>query len=156
MCPADVLVFGSGAFVRSLNENVGEAYNFFANNWAPGDEIFLFGFSRGAYTARALAGFICQVGLLEARFMDEFPAVYTAFQSNTDGKAFKDTQWAKEDKDVYSRMVQKDVGIKSIGVWDTVGSLGLPETVSQGRQIGTRSTDSTTQSLMQVRSFIRL
>ncbi len=111
-----------------MNENVCEGYNFIANNWAPGDEIFLFGFSRGAYTARAIAGLICEVGLLEARFMDAFPEMYQAFQTDTEGKAFKESSWAKTNWEIFNQKLQKDVKIKVVGVFDTVGSLGLPET----------------------------
>lgn len=118
----------SGAFGSTLNDNVCEAYNFLANNWGPGDEIFLFGFSRGAYTARALAGLICNAGLLETRFMDNFHDMYKAFQANTDGTAFRETKWATDNWNLYSKYLQKDVKIKVVGVWDTVGSLGLPET----------------------------
>lgn len=47
-----------------LAEAVREQYSFIATNWEQGDEIFLFGFSRGAYTARATAGLISEIGLL--------------------------------------------------------------------------------------------
>jgi len=88
----NVLISPSSAFGSTLNDIVCEAYNFLANNWAPGDEIILFGFSGGAYTARAIAGLICNAGLLEARYMDEFHDMYAAFQANTDGTPFKKTK----------------------------------------------------------------
>lgn len=53
-----------GAFGTGLLENVLDGYRFVANNYEPGDEIFIFGFSRGAYTARSLAGLIGLAGLL--------------------------------------------------------------------------------------------
>lgn len=90
-----VLTTYSGLFGGGLNEKVCEAVNFIANNWAPGDEIFLFGFSRGAYTARSIAGFICQVGLLTPLMLEYFYDVYEGYKSRkVDGK-FEHTEWAK-------------------------------------------------------------
>lgn len=56
--------FAGLAFGFGLDENVTEAYSFLAANWRPGDRVFLFGFSRGAWTVRVLAGLIHTVGLL--------------------------------------------------------------------------------------------
>src|SRR5207342_778956 len=53
-----------GAFGFGLFANVAEGYRFIALNYEPGDEIFAFGFSRGAYTARSIVGMIGRVGLL--------------------------------------------------------------------------------------------
>ncbi|KAK4224137.1 hypothetical protein QBC38DRAFT_538669 [Podospora fimiseda] len=133
-----------GAFGGSLAENVCEAYNFLASNWGPGDEIFIFGFSRGAYTARSLAGFICQVGLLTPVMMDHFFEIYQAYR-NRGEKHFVETEWANtvmvagelgsppkdnpnykptrlEHLQEYSHL---HVTIKVVGVWDTVGSLHI-------------------------------
>src|SRR5271170_3269367 len=63
------------ATCAGLKQNVREAYGFICHNWREGDEIYLFGFSRGAYTARAIAGLISQFGLLTSRGMDGFWAV---------------------------------------------------------------------------------
>ncbi|GAO19021.1 uncharacterized protein UV8b_01147 [Ustilaginoidea virens] len=140
-----------GAFGASLAENVCEAYNYLANNWGPGDEIFLFGFSRGAYTARSLAGFICQVGLLMPIHMDHFHEVYSAYKNRGDA-AFQDTPWAtaplepgelgtvppqagapaqahgsrsRSRLDHLRSIAHTHVKIKVVGVWDTVGSLSV-------------------------------
>jgi hypothetical protein len=56
-----------GAIGEGLNENVREAYSFLSNNYAAGDEIYLIGFSRGAFTARTVAGIMDVVGLLTKR-----------------------------------------------------------------------------------------
>jgi Uncharacterized alpha/beta hydrolase domain (DUF2235) len=53
-----------------LKQNVREAYGFICHNWHEGDEIYLFGFSRGAYTARAIAGLISLFGLLTSRTLN--------------------------------------------------------------------------------------
>src|SRR5712692_7717700 len=52
------------AFGRGLVRNVQKAYGFLMESWRPGDRVFLFGFSRGAYTVRVLAGLLRQIGLL--------------------------------------------------------------------------------------------
>lgn len=135
----------TGAFGGSLAENVCEAYNFLATNWGPGDEIFIFGFSRGAYTARSLAGFICQVGLLTPLLMDSFFEIYDGYRNRGD-KRFDETKWANDPlipgelgtvpiasgaaSGVTSSRLEHlrkcahlHVTIKVVGVWDTVGSL---------------------------------
>jgi hypothetical protein len=54
-----------GVFGYGLSKNVANAYEWLIDNYNQGDEIFIFGFSRGAYTARSLAGFIAKCGLLK-------------------------------------------------------------------------------------------
>ena len=65
-----------GGTGEGLLENVREAYGFLAHNYHPGDTIHLFGFSRGAYTARSICGLICRLGVLTKRGMDGFYEVY--------------------------------------------------------------------------------
>ena len=55
-----------GAFGHGLAKNIQEAYRFIVLNYAPGDELFLFGFSRGAFTVRSLSGLITKFGVLDA------------------------------------------------------------------------------------------
>ncbi|KAJ5578044.1 uncharacterized protein N7459_007008 [Penicillium hispanicum] len=66
-----------GAFGVGVSENIREAYSFVAVNYEPGDEIILVGFSRGAFTARSVAGLITQIGLLTA---DGLEALYPIFK----------------------------------------------------------------------------
>jgi uncharacterized protein (DUF2235 family) len=68
------------------------AYNFLCLNYSPGDEIFLFGFSRGPYTARSIAGFICQVGLLAPLMLDHFNEIYDAYKDREVGKTFAESE----------------------------------------------------------------
>ncbi len=56
---------GADDRLRTLDDNVLGAYKFLVENWREGDRIFLFGFSRGAWTARVLAGMIHLIGLLK-------------------------------------------------------------------------------------------
>lgn len=69
---------GTGA---GLSENIREAYSFLAMNFTPGDEIFLIGFSRGAFTARSIAGLISCVGLLTAKGMAYFYEIFNDWEN---------------------------------------------------------------------------
>lgn len=64
-----------------LSENIREAYAFLADNYSPGDSIFLVGFSRGAFTARSLAGLISQVGLLKKQHMGRFYQIFRDWEN---------------------------------------------------------------------------
>src|SRR5271170_565879 len=94
----------------------GCAYVYLCHNYAPGDEIYLFGFSRGAYTARAVAGLVCEFGLMTKPGLEGFGKVYRHYVNNT-----LDAQAVKQLSAKYERIAH--VPIKFIGVWDTVGAL---------------------------------
>ncbi|KAJ2920394.1 hypothetical protein MD484_g113, partial [Candolleomyces efflorescens] len=124
----------------SLADKVEEAYAFIAHNYNPGDEIFLFGFSRGAYTARMVAMFIGEIGVLDRKDMDHFAKIFICYQKL--GKTHKPEETAKLKEelapwckaDARGRMRADPDGdtfnIKCIGVFDTVGSLGVPESLT--------------------------
>jgi len=98
-----------------LSNNIIQCYQFLSHNYVPGDEIYLFGFSRGAYTVRSLAGLISKVGLLpkdEIFFMREAYSLYRNRNENAD--------------DFKNKHKSQDAKIRFIGVWDTVGALGIP------------------------------
>jgi uncharacterized protein (DUF2235 family) len=63
---------------------VREVYCFLSNNYDVGDEIFLFGFSRGVYIARAIAGLISKLGLLGKKSMEKFSVIYERYQLRRD------------------------------------------------------------------------
>jgi uncharacterized protein (DUF2235 family) len=112
----------AGAVGAGLMENVREAYGFIVHNWQPGDEIYLFGFSRGAYTARSVSGLISEFGLLTKRGMDGIQYVLDAYRENklSDPATFQNLT------SKYERSAA-NVPVKVVGVWDTVGSLGIPD-----------------------------
>lgn len=96
-----------------LSEHVMGGYEFLMNNHLPGDKICIFGFSRGAYTARALAGMLHCVGLLPQGNHEQVPFAYRLFSKGSElGLKFKET-------------FCKTVEIEFLGVWDTVASVGL-------------------------------
>jgi uncharacterized protein (DUF2235 family) len=111
-----------------LKQNVREAYGFICHNWHEGDEIYLFGFSRGAYTARAIAGLISQFGLLTSRGMDGFWAV---MKNYIHGKLKEDPEKSETIKLLASKYERhtpdKHIPIKFVGVFDTVQAIGLPK-----------------------------
>lgn len=106
-----------GVTGRGLEQNVRDGYRFLANNWMPGDEIYVFGFSRGAFTARSLCGFIALVGLLPKREMDRL------------GEAWQLYRARQHDQEAVARIrseSRQGVKVTCLGVWDTVGALGVP------------------------------
>jgi uncharacterized protein (DUF2235 family) len=111
-----------GAFGVGLSEIIQSAYHFLVNNYVEGDDLYLFGFSRGAYAARSLAGLIRNCGLLRKVHADKIPDAYGLYR-RSDAPAEPDGEEAKAFRGSFSR----EVKIKFIGVWDTVGALGIPD-----------------------------
>jgi uncharacterized protein (DUF2235 family) len=120
-----------GAVGAGLTANVNEAYRWLCVNYDPGDEIFLFGFSRGAYTARSVGGMIAAVGVLDLARLDRagFGATLleaeTVYRTPTDTQAQKDAR-SKKAADFRRQHARADVTIRFVGVFDTVGALGIP------------------------------
>ena len=111
-----------GALGKGLTANMVDGYRFLANNAEPDDEIYVFGFSRGAYTARSLVGFIGLTGLLSPLDLGEGLAqVLDVYRDKG-----LDTQQKREKIDALDVTRRKKVGVRCVGVWDTVGSLGIP------------------------------
>jgi uncharacterized protein (DUF2235 family) len=107
-----------GAFGVGLFQKIKEGYTRIAHIYEKDDDIFLFGFSRGAYTARSLAGMIAVCGLPTQNWDDNF--VDTAFEAYRN-KDQRESLLAKlKDCGMYNAK------LKMVGVWDTVGSLGIP------------------------------
>ncbi|TIC97295.1 Uncharacterized protein CH35J_007624 [Colletotrichum higginsianum] len=137
--------FGDG-----LDARVFEAYSFIVTNYAPNDQIYCFGFSRGAYTARSVAGLINDIGIIQPRELDDFPDLYDLYRKRTvdsfnfrKSKDFRewitgvreqgfeyledspdvDDHWFKVPHNLppeFTRIVEV------VGVFDTVGALGVP------------------------------
>ncbi len=117
--------FFGGAFGWGLNKNIKEAYRFLCFNYEPGDEIYLFGFSRGSYTVRSLAGFIYCSGLLKRQHLRQVPRAFDIYRSKE--IAPRDLE-ADNFRDQYGHhVIGNHVPIKVLGCWDTVGSLGIPD-----------------------------
>lgn len=114
-----VSMFLSGAFGIGLFNKVKEGYTQIAHVYEEGDEVYLFGFSRGAYTARSIAGMIAACGLPTKNFDDQF--VDAAFEAYR-----KKDQRAALLAELQKNYAMEFANINMVGVWDTVGSLGIP------------------------------
>ena len=113
-----LLRVAGGAFGLGLWTEIKEGYTAIAHVYEQGDDVYLFGFSRGAYTARSLGGMIAAAGLPTATFDDNL--VDLAFN------AYRDKDDRAEILAAQERYKLFNAKIKMIGVWDTVGSLGIP------------------------------
>jgi uncharacterized protein (DUF2235 family) len=138
-----------GSFGIGFVGNVIEAYNFIVLNYAPGDQIFCFGFSRGAYTARAVAGLVNDIGVISLKDLQDFPDLYKLYQANKHSHGFRKSkayrEWVNgiveetDSEEVETDVQQAEYGkarhadapessrvVQVVGVFDTVGSLGVP------------------------------
>ena len=125
--------FLGGLFGKGLDQDITDAYQWLTDYYDPGDDVLIFGFSRGAYTARSLAGFIAKCGLLKSGGALGVKQLYNRYRranartlwalldaqnNGTLGDATLEEQWMLK----YSMAIH----IKLVGVWDTVGALGIP------------------------------
>ena len=106
------------AFGYGLSDNIMDAYTFLMNEFEPGDQVFLFGFSRGAYTARALAAFLHMFGLIRRGNDGLVPYAIRRFKQKIKNADSFDI--AHQFKATISRECKPHF----IGVWDTVSSVG--------------------------------
>jgi uncharacterized protein (DUF2235 family) len=116
---------------RGIYENIANAYKFLAQEYREGDEIFLFGFSRGAFTVRAVAGMVNLFGLVRVHNLDLLDLlVYTYFSraDNLPAEKGKKTrrEIADDIRERFSGVERNEVHIHFLGVWDTVASVGMP------------------------------
>lgn len=111
-----------GAFGHGLDQNIFEAYRFLIANYEPGDELFLFGFSRGAFTARSIAGMIRKCGLLRRSTVGHYREAVALYRDDQR----PDDEGPKAFRKAHSVSGEGPIPIKFIGVWDTVGALGIP------------------------------
>ncbi|KAJ8521312.1 hypothetical protein ONZ45_g1992 [Pleurotus djamor] len=145
------------AIAWNFENIVHAAYKWLSENYQPGDRIFLFGFSRGAYQARVIAGMIEKVGLLHKGNDRQIPFAYELYSSvmeSTQRKESGDKATGSTDAGTTSKaeaqrlkqeklcrqfknsLCHENVKVHFVGAWDTVSSIGvlrgksLPETVS--------------------------
>lgn len=136
-------------------ENVREAYRFLIFNYDPGDEIFVFGFSRGAFSARSFIGLVRFVGpirRLHASRIDEALRLYHKRVKDTDFSSenlqkfradyssdvcidASDEDWRVRHVKGYQKGTAPIITIKYLGVWDTVSALGVPEVLPGSSRI---------------------
>jgi uncharacterized protein (DUF2235 family) len=103
---------------KGINRQIRRAYGFLASHYREGDRIFLFGYSRGAYAVRSLAGVIDRVGLLRHDQATErnVTLAYRHYQTNPDTPAAR----------AFARaFCHIEAPVQMVGVWDTVKALGM-------------------------------
>lgn len=123
-------ILNGGGIGVGISQTIQDLYMFLMFNYTPGDELWLFGFSRGAYTVRSLAGLIRNCGVLKKEHSALFKQAYNLYRDRTD-LSHPMSPTAQQFKEQYS---WPEFDIKFIGVWDTVGALGLPIIPWRARQ----------------------
>lgn len=116
-------VLGGGTG-KGLSRNIKSAYRWLCDNYQSGDRLFLFGFSRGAYTVRSLVGFVSKCGILDMSNLDDKDAWARISIAYQDGYREPKADWAGKWN---FKVPAAKTEIHFIGVWDTVGALGIPD-----------------------------
>lgn len=119
------LIWGAG-----VRENIGDAYAWLMHTYQPGDRVFVFGFSRGAFTARALVGMLRDIGLLRPGSENLLQYAVAAYATRGQGKR----HWAEDHRfaGLFAQHVDAakhtTVPIAYLGLWDTVKAMGIAHT----------------------------
>lgn len=132
-----------GAFGWGLFDQIKDGYRFLREQFQPGDPIYIFGFSRGAYSARSLAGMIMRCGIIKRDANPKFPDLGSDLLTTQDDgnlrtdvvdrvfalykRAYDDGHRAEVAS--FKQQYCHDTAVRFVGVWDTVGSLGIPRGV---------------------------
>jgi uncharacterized protein (DUF2235 family) len=114
--------FLGGAFGVGLSRNVQECYRFLVDNYEPGDKLYFFGFSRGAYTARSTVGLVRNAGILRPEHRDRIQQAYALYRNPE-----RDSEPGGIAAELFRRSYSRsEIYFEFVGVWDTVGALGIP------------------------------
>ena len=116
-----------GAFGTGLSANVLDAYQFLIDNYEDGDELWFFGFSRGAYTARSVAGLVRNCGVLRQQNLDRMHEAYALYRSRAESPRGTAST-------LFRHAYSYEPRVRFIGVWDTVGALGIPVPTTRALQ----------------------
>lgn len=115
----------AGAFGAGISRHICSAYHWLANNYEEGDDIYLYGFSRGAFTARSLGAFLGRglLNLTSVKPAEAWVRVHRAYK-----EAYRAERSVKQlNKNWKMFNAGGPTPIRFIGVWDTVGALGVPD-----------------------------
>jgi uncharacterized protein (DUF2235 family) len=117
---------------KGVYENISSAYQFLVEHYQAGDQIFLFGFSRGAFTVRCVSGMVNMFGIVRRENVALLPTLINVYfakragpPQRRDAKRSRN-QVADQIKEQFTNLGGRDALIHFIGVWDTVASVGLP------------------------------
>jgi uncharacterized protein (DUF2235 family) len=143
-----------GVFGAGLVKNLSDGYRFLIFNHSPGDEIYVFGFSRGAYTARSFAGLLSTCGILDRQRARHANEAVELYKRRSKTEAFREEaarfrseysphicvseqedEWRAQHVAGYRTGMLPLLKVKYLGVWDTVGSLGIPRYIVMANTI---------------------
>jgi uncharacterized protein (DUF2235 family) len=110
---------------RGIEKNILDGYRYIVQNYHEGDQLYLFGFSRGAYTVRALSGLINNCGILKRDDAKLIPEAWKLYKS-TAKKKHPRGETAVQFRATHSHPSRH---VQFVGVWDTVGALGIPRSI---------------------------
>jgi uncharacterized protein (DUF2235 family) len=110
-----------GGFGWGIRKKILDAYRFLMASYEPEDELFFLGFSRGAYTVRSTFGLIRNSGLLKPEFAHKLDDAYALYRRRDDA-----SHPDAVESELFRRSYSWEPHAKFIGVWDTVGALGIP------------------------------
>jgi uncharacterized protein (DUF2235 family) len=124
--------FLGGTFGQGLDENIRLAYEWLIENYNDGDEIFIFGFSRGAFTARSLAGLVALEGVLKAGSPIALTQIFNRYKKRNEESIWtlKDVEASGNtskltDEERWLLRYSQPAKVRMVGVWDTVVSVGI-------------------------------
>jgi uncharacterized protein (DUF2235 family) len=140
--PSTLVLLFEQAFGIGLKHNVAEGYRYLMQHWRPGDAVYIFGFSRGAYTARALAGMLLRPGLLRPGSENLLPYAVEKYAINRYFTPDEYDKWAEfarafcwrtENEPLFATIRQNSpnqvwhyaIPVAYLGVWDTVKAAGF-------------------------------
>jgi uncharacterized protein (DUF2235 family) len=108
-----------GAVGAGLSANVLDAYQFLIDNYQDGDELWFFGFSRGAFTARSIAGLVRNCGVLRTQNLNRMHEAFALYRSRAESPRGTAST-------LFRHAYSYEPRVRFVGVWDTVGALGIP------------------------------
>ena len=111
-----------GVTGKGLHKNIMDDYRYIVQNYSDGDELFLFGFSRGSYTIRCLCGLINNCGILKRADANLIQKAFDHYKKS--GKDYAPD--GKESIKFRKKYAHKSKEVQFVGVWDTVGAMGIP------------------------------
>ena len=116
-----------GAFGMGLDAEIEQAYSFLSMNWEVGDEIYLFGFSRGAYTVRSLAGLIRSCGIVRRDCLRAIPRAMALYRDREIGPDHDECIIFRKSNSIGQQ--DEPPVLHFLGCFDTVGALGIPDVI---------------------------
>lgn len=120
-----------------LEENLKQLYGYLVEKYAEGDNIYLFGFSRGAFTVRALAGMLCRCGVLKdiKLFSEAHDRCKIHYEEIEQTKSKDERKRVEDEHKEFKRLNGKPCKVKFLGIWDTIKSYGylLPQSRAHTR-----------------------